>query len=202
MKSALLLQPKSQIKLLNLPATSRQVQRDHLPLGLALTHYSNEVAELLHEFKTSGNRRIIKWMASQMANPLKDLTANRKSVLIPIPSNPSATRARGFVPAAELAKQLVKLTPNLIWHDGLWLQRQTADQAGLTLEQRQENLSGAMRAKPSVRKLHSFQVILLDDVITTGSSMREAARALRVEGIEINFLFAFAETLRKSQRDV
>ena len=70
--------------------------------------------------------------------------------------------------------------------------RKIADQALLSREQREVNLAGSMLAKPL-----SGPVVLIDDVVTTGASLREAARAMAAAGNQVAGFITIAETILK-----
>jgi predicted amidophosphoribosyltransferase len=71
--------------------------------------------------------------------------------------------------------------------------RRVADQAGLTAADRTANLTGALQARLD---LHGVQVIVVDDVVTTGATLAEAARALRAAGAEVPAAAVIAATER------
>lgn len=72
--------------------------------------------------------------------------------------------------------------------------RRVADQAGLTASDRAANLAGALRARFDLR---GQRVIVVDDVITTGATLAEAARALRAAGAEVPAAAVVAATGRR-----
>jgi predicted amidophosphoribosyltransferase len=100
-------------------------------------------------------------------------------VLVPVPSVPSAVAERGVDFTAMLAKltaaRLRKAGVAAVVARGLRHVRRPADQAGLGVFARQANLTGALSASP---RLPAGQVIVIDDIITTGASIAEATRAL------------------------
>jgi predicted amidophosphoribosyltransferase len=71
--------------------------------------------------------------------------------------------------------------------------RRVADQAGLTATARSANLTGALRARLDLR---GVRVIVVDDVVTTGATLTEAARALRAAGAEVPAAAVIAATER------
>jgi predicted amidophosphoribosyltransferase len=70
-----------------------------------------------------------------------------------------------------------------------------ADQADLTAADRAANLSGALRARFDLR---GSRVIVVDDVITTGATLAEAARALRAAGADVRAAAVVAATARRT----
>ncbi|MFJ8195293.1 ComF family protein [Streptomyces sp. NPDC096152] len=104
-------------------------------------------------------------------------------LLVPVPSARSAVRARGHDPARRIALAAAgelrrSGTPARVLAV-LRQRRAVADQAGLNSRQRMGNLAGALEvAAGSARLLLGGPVVLVDDLMTTGASLREAARAL------------------------
>ena len=101
-------------------------------------------------------------------------------MLIPIPSRPSVARLRGRQFILELSRKLTAST-HLPTFENLTHTRKVRDQSSLDAKARVENLAGSMKA---MRYL-SGKAILIDDLVTTGATLAEAARALREEGIEV-----------------
>ena len=101
-------------------------------------------------------------------------------MLIPIPSRPAIARLRGRQFVLDLSQQL-SLASHLPIFDNLAHTRKVRDQSTLDARTRSQNLAGAMKAL----KYLSGQAFLIDDLVTTGSTLDEAARALREIGIEV-----------------
>ncbi|WP_030951038.1 ComF family protein, partial [Streptomyces sp. NRRL S-481] len=112
-------------------------------------------------------------------------------LLVPVPSGRRAVRARGHDPVRRIALAAAgelrrSGTPARVL--GVLRQRRAvADQAELNSRQRLENLAGALTVAPGgARLLTEGPVVLVDDVMTTGASMAEAARAVRAAGLVSN----------------
>ncbi|WP_432031990.1 ComF family protein [Streptomyces antibioticus] len=105
-------------------------------------------------------------------------------LLVPVPSAPATTRSRGHDPARRIALvaagELRRAGLAVRVAAVLRQRRAVADQAGLSARERLENLVGALTVVPGgVRVLGGGPVVLVDDLVTTGASLAEAARAVR-----------------------
>lgn len=99
--------------------------------------------------------------------------------LVPIPSSQSALMRRGFNPAGELARELARLSGLPVQHTWLTRTRETTTQKTLNARARRESVAG-LYVCPSA--LPGVWIGLVDDVITTGSTMDTAAQALLSAG--------------------
>jgi predicted amidophosphoribosyltransferase len=107
--------------------------------------------------------------------------------VVPVPSSPSAVRRRGDAPLELLTRaaagQCAHAGAELIVSPALRLRRRVADQAGLNHRQRAVNLEHAMQVRPRWQtRVQGATCLLVDDVLTTGATLAEAARALRAGG--------------------
>ncbi|GAA3077193.1 ComF family protein [Streptomyces glomeratus] len=108
----------------------------------------------------------------------------RPLALVPVPSARRAVRARGHDPTRRIALaaagELRRTGTAARVVTALRQRREVADQSGLGSRQRLDNLAGALEvAEGGVRLLTDGPVILVDDLMTTGASLAEAARAVR-----------------------
>lgn len=127
--------------------------------------YSHSVAHILMRAKEDNDRRARAVLIDAMS---KLIPVNAS--LIPIPSSRDSLRRRGFDHALLLARGLDPKAEQI-----LEVRRKIADQTALSHEDRHANLHGAYWAG----NLYLPRTVLIDDVVTTGSSIREALRALR-----------------------
>lgn len=112
----------------------------------------------------------------------------REVVLVPVPSARRQVRARGHDPTRRIALaaagRLRRAGVPARVAPVLRLRRAVRDQAGLGARQRRENLAGALEACPGAARLTDGAVlVLVDDLITTGATLAEAARAVRAAGL-------------------
>ncbi|HET6939247.1 MAG TPA: phosphoribosyltransferase family protein [Nocardioides sp.] len=127
-------------------------------------------------------------------------------LLAPVPSRPPVVRARGHDPTHSLtvraARQLNSGGFDVEVSRLLRLRAGVADQSGLDATERAANLAGSMQARAqAVRRLlrerDQVPVVVCDDVLTTGSTAREAQRALEEAGLEVARVAAVAATPRR-----
>jgi predicted amidophosphoribosyltransferase len=120
------------------------------------------------------------------------------AALVPVPSARAARRARGHDPVGVIAALAVRDLAARGWPvtyaPVLAQRRRVADQAGLSSAQRAANLSGAFRVASRVRWA---VCVLVDDVVTTGATLAEAARALGAAGAAVPLAVTVAATRRR-----
>ena len=140
------------------------------------------VRELVHHFKYNGKvylRGVLTdWLVETLDDPrLQSPPCER---IVPVPLHPTRERERGFNQALLLAEGLAQRS-GIPLADCLKRTRYTTTQTHFDREARMENLRGAfqMRQSAEVRNLH---LLLIDDVLTTGSTVDECARVLRDAG--------------------
>lgn len=126
-------------------------------------------------------------------------------VLVPAPSRPSSVRARGLDSTATITARAARLLGRygLDVHTARLLRTRpgVVDQAGLDAAARAANLAGSMTCPaPGLRRLAQRVprglVVVCDDVLTTGSTAREAQRALEAVGLSVIAVAAVAATRR------
>ncbi|MGD9681178.1 MAG: ComF family protein [Candidatus Obscuribacterales bacterium] len=107
------------------------------------------------------------------------------SLIVPVPLHRRKQRRRGFNQADLIAGHLARLTGARVLHRALRRTRDTAPQFGLCLAERRLNVAGAFEADPVPGKTTTFpgtNIIILDDVFTTGSTIGQCAGAMRKGG--------------------
>lgn len=125
-------------------------------------------------------------------------------LLVPVPSRASTVRSRGHDPTAAVAAGAARLLgPDVTTARLLTLRPGVVDQAGLDAAGRAANLAGAMTCpSPRLRRLarsrERVRVVVCDDVLTTGSTAREAQRALEAVGLEVAGIAVVAATRRRT----
>lgn len=116
--------------------------------------------------------------------------APRPAALVPLPLHRTRLRQRGFDQALELARPLARALDLPLLSDRLRRRRHTAPQSELDAPARRRNVRGAFVVAPGPPL--PGHLALFDDVMTTGATLQEAARALRRAGVERVDLWALA----------
>ncbi len=106
----------------------------------------------------------------------------KDSVLIPIPLHISKERARGYNHAKLLAMGIAKKL-ELPLQDCLLRVKKTTSQFALTKLDRQQNIKNAFVVKKAIDRKYST-IFLVDDVLTSGTTLSEAAKILKKQGVK------------------
>jgi ComF family protein len=148
----------------------------------AVAHFSGAMRTLVHQFKYADRHDCRELFGRWLADAGKELLAQAE-VIVPVPLTRWRLLARRFNQAAILAQELSRRTG--LAADPLLLQRTrfTSTQVGLTHDQRRRNVAGAFKVSPGRRhRVVGRNVLLVDDVITTGATAEACARALKRAG--------------------
>ena len=177
-------------------------QRGHPPFERALAYgsYEAELRELIHILKYQQVRPAVHVLGTMLADVIVRLEsaipAGRIAV-VPVPLHRHKQTQRGFNQSERLAgaalKQLDRLKRFELLPKVLVRQRETESQIGRTRHQRRENVRGAFAV---VRAVAGRDVLLIDDVYTTGTTVSECARVLRRAGAERVWVATVARTLK------
>jgi ComF family protein len=157
-----------------------------LDAAVAATWLEPPVSDWIHAFKypPRGLRGLapgpIAVMAELAARSGRRAPGPHPDLVVPVPLHPRRLRARGFNPALAVARAVARMAAAPLAPTALERVRDTPSQTGLDAAARQRNLRGAIRARRRVPP----RVWIVDDVITTGATLSEAARALRGAGAE------------------
>lgn len=141
----------------------------------ALWVYGGAIARVLHRYKYEDEPSL----AEPLGRRLAALELRAPDVVAPVPLHGSRSRARTFDQAFWLAKVLARERGWRLDPDLLERTRATQRQVGRQRDERWENVARAFAVRADVRGL---SVLLVDDVVTTGATVEECARVLKVAG--------------------
>lgn len=143
----------------------------------AVYRFDFPVDVLVHQLKYHGELAVAAWLAERMAEVTTG--SAQPDLLIPMPLHPRRLRERGFNQSALLAGHLGRRLGTPVEMGACRRLRDTPPQVGLSLTQRRRNLRGAFACDAD---LAGQRVVLVDDVLTSGASLNELARAVRRAG--------------------
>jgi len=149
--------------------------------------YEHPVDWWVHALKFNGQLAYARLMAHCLLPQLQRLDANIP--LIPVPLHEHRYRQRGYNQAYEIARELSQLSGHSVLQQALVRTRDTAMQSELSGQQRQSNVRKAFQAAECIQADH---VLLVDDVMTTGHTLRACAAALQQAGVEKIDVMVFA----------
>ena len=153
----------------------------------------NEVArKLVARLKYGDRPELARFCARLMAHAGRDFWGE-KPILAPVPLHKSRQLTRRYNQSAELARALARITGLSV--DPLLVSRtrRTRQQVGLSADARQRNVAGAFAARPdALERLRGRPVVIVDDVMTTGATVKAVTRALQRAGIDNVDVITFA----------
>ncbi len=173
----------------------------HFTKAVAYGPYDSELRELIHLLKYEQVETAASLLGRMLAEAIEKLNIAADRVLVlPVPLHRSKRRQRGFNQAELIARAAMKRCAfeGLEFTAGvLERTRSTVSQIGLTRAQRAENIRGAFRMQ-HLNRIKGRDVLLVDDVLTTGTTANECARVLRRAGAERVWVATVARTLKEN----
>ena len=160
----------------------------------AYANYQPPLKEIIHQFKFKGITSPAKTLAELTYKKFDNLLGEIKvDALIPIPLHPFRKNSRGYNQAELFANELSKFMEIPVETDILIRIKRGKDQARLPLKQRIANIKNVFGADSTAPNIKN--VILVDDVVTTGATVLEAKRVLNVSGREVVGIISIAHGL-------
>lgn len=167
--------------------------------GYSLCVYDGKVREWVYSFKYAGRSYLARPFGRMMAERIKQIGLLRRiDGILSVPIHRKKLRQRGYNQSHLLAQVIknelsIKKAPYVLRRD-----RDTPPLSGLTRSQRRQTMEGAFGMVESRRKTNIKNVLLIDDIYTTGSTVNQCANILKDKGgVEKVYVFALA-----SGRDV
>jgi len=153
-----------------------------LDAAWALGSYHGALRELIHRLKYQRQRSVLPAIQTLLiaASPWLSQEIAPRAIAVPVPLYAAKERERGFN-QAELIFQDWLLKNDWQWRRALLRRRATLPQYGLAAEARAQNMRGAFSVAADVA-VQGSDVLLVDDILTTGSTLFAGALALRAAG--------------------
>lgn len=120
------------------------------------------------------------------------------ALIISVPSHPLRVRQRGFNAISQLVNTMNKENAYVYSHNLVKRIKHTQTQTGKTKSQRKKNLRHAFAISDNTKLKHIDEVIIIDEVVTTGATVNELSRCLKYAGIKKVSVWAIARTKNKS----
>lgn len=173
--------PTCALHLQRLPCVNCQHTPSPLHQCLAAVSYDFPWSQCIARFKFQADPGLAKALADLMRHaPWVEPALEAATLVVPMPLSPARLHERGFNQALELARHLA---PHKTHAHTLLRRGESAHQVGASRQERLNHVRDAFWVAPErAFAVRSQRVVLVDDVMTTGASMYEAARALRMAG--------------------
>lgn len=166
---------------------------DHV---ISVYHYQNPLVWLIQQMKFKKKSGIANLLGHVMSIQLKQLNPPIPEAIIPVPLHYKRQLERHFNQSEEIARVVAKkLICSL---DTQYLERHlpSKQQSGLDAKQRKKNVKGVFRIK-NIKQNNYNHVALVDDVMSTGSTVNEIARTLKKDGIKTVDVWVLARANNK-----
>ena len=169
--------------------------------------YDGGLRELIHLLKYNGVRPAANVLGRMLVEAIEDLQplfSADEVLVVPVPLHARKLRQRGFNQSELIARAALKLKPAGCIHLGSGLlerRRETKSQIGLSRHQRRENIRGAF-AVTRPDEIKEREILVVDDVFTTGTTVSECARILRRAGALKVYVATVARTLKTEAQHV
>jgi len=186
-------------------------RRARLPFAKAAAYgsYDGALRGMIHLLKYEAMLPAADSLAGLLVPVVQTLAekCDGQALLIPVPLFKSKQRQREFNQSELIARAALKKFPEVIrakleFTDSVLIrQRDTRSQTGLTRHQRRENMRGAFSVGDA-HKVSGRDVIVVDDVLTTGTTAAECARVLRRAGAKKIYVATVARVMKGEQVSV
>ena len=165
-------------------------------MARAVCRYDATSSRLVTGLKYADKTQLVGTYGAWMARAGAELLAQAE-VIVPVPLHRWRLLTRRYNQSALLAYALGRQSGVPVLPDALVRTRYTTPQAGLTQEQRRKNVKGAFLANArKVEALRGKKVLLVDDVMTTGSTIHACTKALLKAGTGNVYVLTLARTVK------
>jgi len=146
--------------------------------------YEGDIINLIHQLKFGEKISHARSIGEVLLAFYENVLLAKHGVpdcIVPVPLHAKRLRERGYNQSSEIARVIAKRLKVPIAYDAVIKKHSTLAQSGLNAKERQKNIKNAF----SVMNVEDYKhVLVIDDVVTTGSTVNEMAKALKKSGIE------------------
>ncbi|MET0156264.1 MAG: ComF family protein [Rickettsiales bacterium] len=168
-----------------------------LDAAIAALSYNDAAKKLVYRLKFCDAVDLVPMMATQMAAAGRDAIA-RSDVIIPVPSCRKRLRRRKYNQSALLARRIARQSGKPVTYRALLKIKSTPPQTSLSAKARERNLSAAFLAPSrNAEEIAGKNILLIDDVYTTGATVEACAKALKKAGAAQVRALTLCKTLKK-----
>jgi ComF family protein len=146
--------------------------------AMAALIYQYPINHLVRDFKFKRSLAAGQLLADEMTTILPRFQASRPDLILPVPLHFTRRLKRGFNQAEFLARQVAKKGEIPFETRILRRIKRTGAQSGLSRKERKTNIKGAFDCK----SLQGLKIVLVDDVLTTGTTLTECCKAVKAAG--------------------
>lgn len=172
--------------------------------AVAYGSYDGELRELIHLLKYERVLPAARVLGGMLAEAIEKLSIGGPVLVVSVPLHRSKRRQRGFNQTDLIVRAALKKLGRsqfVLARDLLERRRPTVSQIGLTRAQRAENIHGAFQVL-HLNRVQGRNILLVDDVLTTGTTVSECARVLRKAGATKVWVATVARTLKNAGANV
>lgn len=159
---------------------------------IALFRYEHPVDFWIQQLKYGHKLHIARSLGEAFADHILESGADLPDRLIPVPLHRSRMRERGFNQSLEIARTIARILQVPVDHRSILRSRPTAPQSDLPYDKRRSNVRGTFSVD---RSIPSAYVAVVDDVMTTGSTVNEVARCLRQSKVKDLAIWSLARAI-------
>ncbi|HBG61381.1 MAG TPA: hypothetical protein DDX37_06095 [Candidatus Omnitrophica bacterium] len=157
--------------------------------------FEDPLKDLIHQFKYNQKTQLSGQFSKLMVHFIKEyhMDIEQFDFMVPIPLHPTRKRERGYNQSFLLASQLSRIF-NINLNINLLIKtKNTKNQSLLSKKERWTNITGAFKIK-NPNEVNNKSILLIDDLLTTGATSSEAAKALKSAGAKTVGVFTLAGT--------
>jgi ComF family protein len=162
-----------------MPCGACQKHPPHFDRSIALHSYAFPLDRLILELKYHARFGLARAWGQELAARLAAEECHETGRIIPLPLHAQRLAERGYNQALEIARHLARATGMRLDAESLVKHRATQPQSASDLKMRHKNIRNAFTCR---NDLQGARVWLVDDVLTTGATLNEAARTLKLHG--------------------